>query len=56
MYRYYMLGLALLHVKRVRIHGLHEVVPQAAATVSFSCETPPVKIGLYAMTCDFILN
>jgi hypothetical protein len=40
----------LLHAKRVRIHGLHKVVPQAATTVSFSCETPPVKMGLHAIT------
>jgi hypothetical protein len=42
--------------KRVRIHDPHEVVPQATATVSFSYGTPPVKMGLHAMTCDFILH
>jgi hypothetical protein len=45
----------LLHAKRVRIHGLHEVVPQAAAIVSLSCGTPPVKMGPHAMTCTFYL-
>jgi hypothetical protein len=35
--------------QRVRIHGLHEVVPQAATMVSFSCGTPPVKTGLLAI-------
>jgi hypothetical protein len=46
-------GACLAPRKRVRIHGLHEVVPQAVATVS-SCGTPPMKTGLHVMTCDFI--
>jgi hypothetical protein len=49
-------GACLAPRKRVRIHGLHEVVPQVAATVSFSCGTPPAKMDLHTMTCDFILN
>jgi hypothetical protein len=49
-------GACLALRKRVRIHDLHEVVPQATVTFSFSCGTPPAKMGLHAMTCDFILN
>jgi hypothetical protein len=29
--------------KRVIIHSIHEVVPQAAATISFSCGSPSAK-------------
>jgi hypothetical protein len=48
-------GACLTPHKRVRIHGLHKVVPQAAAMVSFSYGTP-TKTDLHVMTCDFILN
>jgi hypothetical protein len=40
--------------KRLASMMLHDVVSQAAAMVSFSYGTPPVKTGLHAMTCDFI--
>jgi hypothetical protein len=42
-------GACLAPRKRVRIHGLHGVVPQAAAIVSFSCGIPPTKMDLHAM-------
>jgi hypothetical protein len=49
-------GACLVPHKRVKIHNLHEVVPEATAMVSFSCGIPPEKTGLHTMTCDFILN
>jgi hypothetical protein len=41
-------GAYLAPRKRLASVMLYDVVPQAAATVSFSCGTPPVKADLHA--------
>ncbi len=42
-------GACLAQRKKLASTTFHEVVPQAAATVSFSCGTPPTKMGLHAI-------
>jgi hypothetical protein len=41
-------GACLAQRKRLASVTLHDVAHQAAATVSFSCETPLAKAGLHA--------